>query len=143
MSIDITVFRLIALFISFFASLYLLRLVYLRKIRGFEFILWFTLTLTVFTLSIFPAIIILIFHYLTLSIINRYDRLVGLSFIFIFFSFTVIFYYRNRLHTFRKQFLDIVQVNAARQFIDNHTEEKGKFEIFVLIPAFNEGENLG
>lgn len=137
-----TIFRFIALIVAVIAGLYVIRHLYRRKLSGFEFTIWFTLVLAVITLSIFPEIIIFVFTYLTLSIINRYDRLIGLSFIFIFLSFSIIFLYRNRLHTYREQFLDIIQITTVRKFIDRYGTEKGTHDLFILIPAFNEEENL-
>ena len=140
---DITLFRLIALIASFVVAYYLLRLVHRHKLSGFEFLIWCSLTLGVILLSVFPHIITVIFRYLTLSFNNRYDRLIGLAFIFIALSFVITFYYRNRMQRFREQFLASLQLNVVRDFVGRHGAEKGAHDLFIIIPAFNEEENLG
>jgi len=142
MLVEMTFFRLIALITSFICGSYLLRLVHHRKLSGFEFLLWFAIIIIIIVLSLFPEIIILIFKYLSLSMNNRYDRLVGLSFILISFSYFITFYYRNRTHVFRSDFINFFQLTIVNQFIEKYKKYKKENELYIIIPAFNEEKNI-
>ena len=142
MLVEMTFFRLIALITSFICGSYLLRLVHHRKLSGFEFLLWFAIIIIIIVLSLFPEIIILIFKYLSLSINNRYDRLVGLSFILISFSYFITFYYRNRTHVFRSDFLNFFQLTIVNQFFGKYEKYKKENALYIIIPAFNEEKNI-
>lgn len=137
-----TIFRLIALLLAIGIGYYLLRCVHNRKLNGFEFLMWFGLILSIVVLSIFPTILNIVFQYLTLSMNNRYDRLIGLAFIFLFITLALIFYYRNKLQLFREQFLTFVQTATVATFIKKYGDKKGSYPLFILIPAFNEEANI-
>ncbi|MBT3923223.1 MAG: glycosyltransferase [Nitrospina sp.] len=139
---EIPAFRLVGLLVALASGYLLLRLVHSRKISGFEFLFWFGAVSFVVTLSIYPQFNQTIFSYFSFTSNERSDRLIGLAFIFIFLLSCIVFYYRNRLFTCEQQFLNTIQVTTANQFIHKHKEQLGESELFILIPALNEEENL-
>lgn len=139
---EMVIFRFCSLIVSIIVGYYLLRLVHRQKMSGLEFVIWFALITVIVVLSLFPTILIHIFNYINLSINSRYDRLIGLSYIFIALSFGVIFYYRNTMHDFREQFLTFVQMTSVLQFTDRYKKDKGKYDLLIIIPALNEEKNL-
>jgi hypothetical protein len=140
--LEISLFRLFALLMTFVLGYYLLRLVHKNRISGQEFFLWFSLVIFVSILSVYPQVIKTLFTVFSLSQDNRYDRLAGLAFIFILICFVMIFYYRNLTQEHRENFLRYVQNMSLEQFFKEHLADIGKHTTLIIIPAYNEEQNI-
>ena len=114
---EMSIFRFLVGILAFGFFFVILNLLRNRKIIGSEFLIWVSIIFSIIYLCIFPQTIEYIFNYIDLSSKNRYDRLIQLGYLFSFVSLGIIFYYRNKIHTHRDQFIQSLQELIQRKFV--------------------------
>lgn len=139
---EMSIFRFLVGILAFGFFFVILNLLRNRKIIGSEFLIWVSIIFSIIYLCIFPQTIEYIFNYINLSSKNRYDRLIQLGYLFSFVSLGIIFYYRNKIHTHREQFIQSIQELIQRKFVKKNMDMVGKIDLMILIPAFNEEDNI-
>lgn len=140
---ELSVFRIFTGVVSVLAITFLLNLFSKRRIKGLEFLWWLFFLVSIFLLSIFPQILKVMFNFLNLSSNTRYDRLIQLGYLFSFLLLSLVFYYRSKIALYREQFIKTTQVPVAKNFVLKNSHLVGARELIIVIPAYNEQENIG
>lgn len=139
---EMSLFRIFVALIAIGCFFVILSLLKKRRIVGSEFLIWTAILTSIVFLCIFPQTIEYIFNYINLASQNRYDRLIQLGYLFSFITLAIVFYYRSKIHSHREQFIQSIQVPIQNKFIKENKDAIGKIDLMILIPAFNEEENI-
>ncbi len=107
-----------------------------------DYLFWLCVTGVFAILSIFPTTIQMISQYVGLEGTGRYDRLITIAYLAIIVLFFTnyrqqLLVQKNRLTA--EQYFQSVHVS---QFLDQHDLNPEDDEAVVLVPAYNEGDNI-
>ena len=129
-------FRIATIIVSLLGILILFFLVKKDNLTIGDYFVWLSLLISIVFLSLFPSSLVYLTGFISLSFNERYDRLIIISYIFVFFLITLIFYYRLKINMLRYAFVETMQLNEIHKFLGN--SKKNKKELMIAVPAYNE-----
>ena len=137
---ELSNFRIITLIFSLLALFILFSNFKKNNLSIGEFILWLIIPIPIIFVSLFPSSLNYLTNNIGLSVNERYDRLILITYLTCFFLITVIFYYRIKINSLRFQFIESMQLNEVDSFLKK--QKKNKKELIIAIPAYNEENNI-
>ena len=132
--------RIATIIVSLLGILILFFLVKKDNLTIGDYFVWLSLLISIVFLSLFPSSLVYLTGFISLSFNERYDRLIIISYIFVFFLITLIFYYRLKINMLRYAFVETMQLNEIHKFLGN--SKKNKKELMIAVPAYNEENNI-